>query len=126
MDSPPRFLSLLQHLFLIVAVFLPLVVILRNKVSAEVAPSTFASQVGVVGRWHQTDRLCSTNVLIAELVCTLLHHVGIEVILVVDDDVVGRPSVPLKAGMRLEVEVKQERGREASVLDCAGKGVSVI
>lgn len=28
--------------------------------------------------------------------------------------------------MRLEVEIKQERGRKASVLDCARKGVAII
>jgi hypothetical protein len=59
-------------------------------------------------------------------VCALLYHVGIEIILVVDNDIVGWPNVPLQAGMRLEVEVEQEWGREASVLHCARKSISVV
>lgn len=124
-DSRPLFPSIFQHLFLIVLA-LSLVVVLRNKVSVKVASSTLAGQVSVVGRWHQTDRLRRTDVLIAELMRALLYHVGVEVILVVDDDVVGWPNMPLKAGMCLKVKVKQERGREAPILDCARKGVTIV
>ena len=124
MNPPPFFLSVLLHLLLCT---LPLtLVVFRNKVPAEVAPSTLASQVGVISGWDQANRLCRTNVLVAEVMSTLLHHIGIKVVLVVDDDVVGWSNLPLKARMCLQVEVEQERRREASVLDCTRKGVSVV
>ena len=107
MDSLPLFSRVFQHLFLVT---LALALVVRNKVTAKVAPSALASQVGVVGRWHQTDRLRRTNVLVAELMSTLLNRVGTEVIIVIDDYVVSWPNVSLKAEVCLEVEVKQERG----------------
>jgi len=123
-NATPFFLSVLIHLFL--GTLALSLVVLRNEVPAEVAPSTFASQIGVVGGWNQADCLCRTNVLVAEVMGALLHHVGIEAVLVVDDNVVGRSNLPLETGMRLQVEVEQERRREASVLDCARKGVTVV
>ena len=56
----------------------------------------------------------------------LLYYIGVEVILVVYDDVVGWPNLPLETGMRLEVEVEQERGRETSILDRARECVAVV
>ena len=127
MNPTPFFLSILQHLLHLLLSTLPLSLdILRDKVPVEVTPSTLASQVGVIGRWDQADRLCRTNVLVAEVMSTLLHHIDIEVVLVVDDDVMGWSNLPLKTGMCLQVEVEQERRREASVLDCTRKGVSVV
>ena len=99
MNPTPFFLSILEHLFL--STFALALVVLRDKVRAEVAPSTLAGQVGVVGGWNQADCLCRTNVLVAEVMGTLLHHVGIEAVLVVDDDIVGRSNLPLETGMRL-------------------------
>ena len=123
-NPTPFFLSIFEYLFL--GTLALALVVLRNEVRAEVASSTLAGQVGVVGRWDQADRLRRTNVLVAEVMGTLLHHVGIEPVLVVDDNVVGRSNVSLKTRMRLQVEIEQERRREASVLDCAGKGVAVV
>ena len=96
MNTAPLFLSVCEHLLL--GTF---ALSLRNEEPAEVAPSTLASQVGVIGRRDQADRLCRTNVLVAEVMGTLLHYVDIKVVLVVDDDVVGRSNLPLEAGMRL-------------------------
>jgi len=124
MNATPFFLSVLIHLFL--GTLALSFVVLRHEVPAEVASSTFASQVGVVGGWNQADCLCRTNVLVAEVMGTLLHYVGIEAVLVVDDDVVGRSNLSLETGMRLQIEVEQERRREASVLDCAREGVAVV
>ena len=111
MDSFPLFLDLFQHqrLEILLLTFpLALFIVPRNEVFVEVASSALAGQVGVVGRWHQADCLCRTNVLITEVMGTLLHHVGIELVLVIDDDVVSRANLPLEAGVRLKVEVEQE------------------
>ena len=105
---------------------LALVFILRNEVPTEVTSRTFASQVSIVGRWYQTDRFRCASVLIAEVMCTLLHHIGIEVILIVDDDVVGWSNLSLKAGMRLEIKIEQERGRKAPILHRTRKSVAVV
>ena len=124
MNPRPIFLGILEHLFLgTLGLSLGFV---RNEVPAEVASSALAGQVGIVGGWHQADCLCRANVLVTEVMGALLHHVGIEVVLVVDDDVVGRSNLSLETGMCLKVEVKQERRRKASVLDCAGKSVAVV
>lgn len=123
MNPTPFFLRVFEYLL---RCTLPLALILRNEEPAEVASSTLASQVGVVGGWNQADCLCRTNVLVAEVMGALLHHVGIEAVLVVDDNVMGRSNLPLETGMRLQVKVEQERRREASVLNCAGKGVAVV
>jgi len=95
----PFFLSVLGHFFL--GTLALALVVRRNEVPAEVAPSTFAGQVGVIGGWHQADRLCRANVLVAEVMSTLLHHIGVEAVLIVDDDVVGRSNLSLETGMRL-------------------------
>lgn len=124
MNTRPFFLSVRKHLLLATLAFS--LVVLGNEVRAEVASSALAGQVGVVGRWDQADCLCRTNVLVAEVMSTLLHHVCIEAVLIVDDDVVGRPNLPLEPGMCLQVEVEQEWRREASVLNCARKGVAVV
>lgn len=124
MSPRPIFLGILEHLFLgTLGLSLAFV---RNEVGAEVASSALAGQIGIICGWHQADCLCRANVLVAEMVGALLHHVSIEVILVVDDDVVGRSNLSLEAGMCLKVEVEQERRRETSVLDCAWKGVAVV
>ena len=123
-NPSPFFLSVLGHLFL--GTLAPALVVRRNEVPAEVASGTLAGQVGVIGGWHQADCLCRTNVLVAEVMSTLLHHVGVEVVLIVDDDVVGWSNLSLETGVCLQVEVEQKGRREASVLDCAGKGVSVV
>ena len=123
-NPTPFFLSIFEHLFL--GTLALALVVLRNEVRAEVASSTLAGQVGVVGRWDQADRLRRTNVLVAEVMGTLLHHVGIEPVLIVDDNVVGRSNLSLETGMRLQVEIEQERRREAPVLNCSGKGVAIV
>jgi len=101
-DATPFFLSVCGHLLL--GTFA--LVTLRNEEPAEVASGTLASQVSVIGRRDQANRLCRTNVLIAEVMGSLLQYVDIKVVLVVDDDVVGRSNLPLEAGMRLQVEVE--------------------
>ena len=123
MNFPPFILGIFKPLLFatLILVHAP-----RNEESVEVAPSTLASQVGVVGGWHKADCLCRTDVLITEVMSTLLYRVCAEVVLVVDDDVVGWSNVPLKPGMGLEVEVEQERRRETSVLNRSGKGVAII
>ena len=121
-NFPPFILSIFKPLLRIHAT----PVLARNEESVEVAPSTLASQVGVVGGWHKADCLCRTGVLITEVMSALLYRVCAEVVLAVDDDVVGWSNVPLKAGMGLEVEVEQERRRETSVLNRSGKGVAII
>ena len=128
MDFLPFFLSIFKHLLLatLVLALAFFLAILRNEESAEVASSTLAGQVGVVGGWHKTDCLCRTDVLITEVMGALLYNVCAEVVLVVDDDVVGWSNVPLKASMGLEIEVEQERRRETSVLNRSGKGVAII
>ena len=122
-NFPPFILSIFKPLLLatLILVHAP-----RNEESVEVAPSTPASQVCVVGGWHKTDCLCRTDVLITEVMSALLYRVCAEVVLVVDDNVVGWSDVPLNAGMGLEIEVEQERRRETSVLNRSGKGVAII
>ena len=124
MNPGPIFLSVFEHLPLgTLGLSLSFV---RNKVPAEVASGALAGQVSIVGGRHQAYSLRRANVLVAEVMGALLHHVGIEVILVVDDDVVGWSNLSLETGMCLKVEVEQERRRETSVLDRAGKGVAVV
>lgn len=107
MNPLPLSLSLLQHLFVVTLAFaFALVVVLGNEVPAEVASTTLASQVSVVGRGYQANRLCRANILIAEVMGTLLYYIGAEVILVVNDDVVGWSNMPLKTGMCLKIEVE--------------------
>ena len=125
MNPTPVSRSILEHLFL-GTLTLTLSLVVRNEVPAEIASSTLAGQVGVVGRWNQANCLRRANVLVAEAMGTLLHHVGIETVLVVDDDVVGRSNLSLETGMCLQVEVEQEWRCEASVLNCAGKGVTIV
>ena len=98
-NPSPFFLGVFEHLFLATLALAP--VARRNEIAAEVASSTFAGQVCIIGGWHQADRLCRANILVAEVMSTLLHHIGIEVVLVIDDDVVGRSNLPLETGMRL-------------------------
>lgn len=102
MDATPLFLSVCEHLVL--GTFTPFA--LRNEEAAEVAPSTLASQVGVIGRWDQANRLCRTNVLVAEVMGSLLQDVDVEVVLVEDDDIMGWSNVSLEAGMGLQVEIE--------------------
>lgn len=101
-DAAPLFLGVCKHLFL--GAFA--LVALRNEEPAEVASSTLASQVGVIRRRDQANRLCRTNVLVAEVMSSLLQYVDVEVVLVVDDDVVGWSNLPLEARMGLQVEVE--------------------
>ena len=125
MNPTPVSRSIVEHLFLGTLV-LSLSLVVRNEVPAEVAPSALAGQVGIEGRWHQANCLRRANVLVAEAMGTLLHHVGIEAVLVVDDDVAGRSNLPLETGMCLQVEVEQEWRCEASILNCARKGVTIV
>ena len=125
MNPTPVSRSIVEHLFLGTLV-LSLSLVVRNEVPAEVAPSALAGQVGIEGRWYQANCLRRANVLVAEAMGTLLHHVGIEAVLVVDDDVVGRSNLSLETGMCLQVEVEQEWRCEASILNCARKGVTIV
>ena len=84
-----------------------------------------AHNVCIICGRHEADGLGGARVQVRCGVHALLHRVGRERALVVDDDVVRRLDGALQTLVRLQVKVKVEHGRHALVDDRAGSRVAV-
>ena len=80
------------------------------KEHIQVAPPALASEVSVVRGRDEADRLRRPRIHVAQGMSTLLDYVRFEFVIVIDDDVMSRPNMPLETAMGLV----DKKGREES------------
>ena len=81
----------------------------------DVRSSAFTEAVGVVNRWYVADGTADANIGVAQGVCEVLEDFGREVHAVAQDEVVGWLGCSRKRLVRLEIEVKVARMRNAII-----------
>lgn len=91
----------------------------------DVAATSLAGEVGVVGGRNQADSPRGSAEHVGRGVSEALEAIGVEVILVVDDIVMGGAGGALKATMSLEEEVEVIDRRDSTVDNGSGTGVSI-
>ena len=124
----PKFLGLLEHIFLVDGTTGRRRVGIRepHKKFVEVASSAFAGKISVVCGCSKANSLRGPSKGVANGVCQALKVVRVEVHLVADNVVVGWASRALQTAMSLEEKVVFIDSSDTTVNDCARFGVPVM
>lgn len=91
---------------------------------AKVEASTEGNQMGVVGGWDHRDGASAAGKGVAELVAEELQFVGLELVVVIDNMVMGGTGSSLETSVGAEEEIKLAGMTDGGVDDSSGGNVT--